>query len=149
GPYPTSLPPCSHATLIFLCCRQGSINPKISQLIRRAVEKEPKRRWQAVGDMRVEIEAAMADPNEQAVAHRPIWKRMIPSVVTAAVVTAATVGVMWNFQPTKTTGGLTRFPFVIPEGQRFTRTGRHVLAISPDGANLVYVANNQLYLRTM
>ena len=74
---------------------------------------------------------------------------MIPIVVTGAVVPAATVGVMWNFQPTKTAGGLTRFPFVIPEGQRFTRTGRHIVAISPDGANIVYVANNQLYLRTM
>src|SRR5215471_14670609 len=52
------------------------LNPKIPQLIRRAVEKEPRRRWQAIGDMRVEIEAATANPYEQAVAHRPIWKRM-------------------------------------------------------------------------
>src|SRR5262245_51060060 len=124
------------------------LNSKIPQLIRRAVEKEPKRRWQAVGDMRVELEAARANPYEEAVARRPLWKRAIPIVVTAVVVAAAMAGVMWNPRTTRP-AGLTRFPFVIPEGQRFTRTGRHVLAISPDGANLVYVANNQLYLRTM
>jgi eukaryotic-like serine/threonine-protein kinase len=124
------------------------LNPKISQLIRRAVEKEPKRRWQAVGDMRVEIEAVRANPYEEAVVSRPLWKRAIPIVVTAVVVAAATAAVMWNVRTTKL-AALTRFPFVIPEGQRFTRTGRHVVAISPDGANFVYVANNQLYLRTM
>ena len=31
----------------------------------------------------------------------------------------------------------------------FTRPGRHVIALSPDGTSLVYVANEQLYLRKM
>ena len=124
------------------------LNSKIPQLIRRAVEKEPKRRWQAVGDMRVELEATRANPYEEAVVSRPLWKRAIPIVVTAVVVAAATAAVMSNLRTTKP-AGLTRFSFVIPEGQRFTRTGRHLVALSPDGANLVYVANNQLYLRTM
>src|SRR5262249_23585438 len=118
------------------------------QLIRRAVEKEPRRRWQAIGDMRVEIEAARANPFEEAVVRRPLWKRAIPIVVTAVLVGAATAAVMWNLRTTRT-ASVTRFAFVIPEGQRFTRTGRHLVALSPDGANLVYVANNQLYLRTM
>src|SRR5262249_29525233 len=61
---------------------------------------------------------------------------------------AGTAGLMWNFGTTKQ-AGLTRFPFVLPEGQRLTRAGRHVVAISPNGANIVYVANNQLYLRAM
>jgi len=124
------------------------LNPKIPQLIRRAVEKEPKRRWQAVGDMRVEIEAAAASPYEEAVGRQPLWKRAIPIVVTSVVVAAAMAVIMWNPRTTRPSG-LTRFPFVIPEGERFTRTGRHAVAISPDGANLVYVANTQLYLRTM
>jgi len=124
------------------------LNPKIPQLIRRAVEKEPRRRWQAVGDMRVEIEAATGNPYEEAVGRRPLWKRAIPIVVTGVVVAAAMAGIMWNPRTTRPSG-LTRFSFVIPEGQRLTRTGRHVVAISPGGANMVYVANNQLYLRSM
>jgi serine/threonine-protein kinase len=126
----------------------AKLNPKISQLIRRAAEKEPKRRWQAVGDMRVEIESAMSAPYEEAATHRPLWKRAIPIVVTAIVVAATTAGVMWHPRTVKP-AGLTRFPFVIPADQRFTRPGRHIVAISPDGANIVYVANRQLYLRAM
>jgi serine/threonine-protein kinase len=37
----------------------------------------------------------------------------------------------------------------LPEGQSLTPAGRRNLAISPDGANLVYVANNRLMLRPM
>jgi len=38
-----------------------SLPPRVQQLLRRAMEKEPKRRWQDVGDMRVEIESMLAD----------------------------------------------------------------------------------------
>src|SRR5215468_2338977 len=86
------------------------LNSKIPQLIRRAVEKEPKRRWQAVGDMRVEIEAARANPYEEAVVRRPLWKRAIPIVVTAVLVGAATAAVMWNLRTTRT-ANVTRFAF--------------------------------------
>src|SRR5215831_11382920 len=88
------------------------LNPKIPQLIRRAVEKEPRRRWQAVGDMRVEIEAAAASPYEEAVGRQPLWKRAIPIVVTSVVVAAAMAVIMWNPRTTRPSG-LTRFPFVI------------------------------------
>src|SRR5262245_58613356 len=36
--------------------------------------------------------------------------------------------------------------FKLPVGQQFTNTGRQLLSISPDGAQMVYVANTQLYL---
>jgi eukaryotic-like serine/threonine-protein kinase len=130
------------------------INPKLPQLIRRAVEKQPKRRWQAIGDLHIELEAAMSDPFgsqlliERTLPRRPLWKRAIPIVLTAVVVAAVTAAITWKFRPVRT-GGLTRFSFAIPEGQRLTRGGRHLIALSPDGANLVYVADNQLYLRAM
>jgi Tol biopolymer transport system component len=44
---------------------------------------------------------------------------------------------------------VTRFTVPLPEGQAFTNTGNHVLAISPDGRRVVYVANQQLYLRDL
>jgi serine/threonine-protein kinase len=44
---------------------------------------------------------------------------------------------------------LTRFTVPLPEGQRFTNAGRQVVALSPDGANLVYVANTRLFLRPL
>ena len=39
-----------------------NLNPRISELLRRCLEKNPKKRWQAVGDLRVEIEAIAAAP---------------------------------------------------------------------------------------
>lgn len=42
-----------------------------------------------------------------------------------------------------------RFPITLPEGVSFTTTSRQLVALSPDGGRLVYVANNQLYLREM
>jgi len=36
--------------------------------------------------------------------------------------------------------------FKLPTGQQFTNTGRQLLSISPDGSQMVYVANTQLYL---
>ena len=133
----------------------ANINPRIEELIRRCLEKDAKRRRQAIGDVRVEIESVLADPNGaqfrgQSAHQRPDWRRTaLISAATAVVVAAATAATMWTRQPPHVAATTTRFPFVLPEGQLFTRTGRQVLAISPDGTRLVYVANNQLYLRLM
>src|SRR5262249_8172044 len=40
----------------------ANLNPKIPDLLHRALVKNPKRRWYAVGDLRFEIEAALAAP---------------------------------------------------------------------------------------
>ena len=39
--------------------------------------------------------------------------------------------------------------YSLPEGQQFSNLGRQVIAISPDGSQLVYVANNRLYAKPM
>jgi serine/threonine-protein kinase len=41
-----------------------------------------------------------------------------------------------------------RFSFVLPDGQQFSGNARR-LAVSPDGATIVYVANGQLYRRPL
>ena len=129
------------------------MNPRLHQLLRRCLAKDRKKRWYAIGDVRVEIEA-IADGNgpefRAAVAEkaRPLWKQAIAFVLTAVLVASLTAVGIWNFRPSERPH-FTRFSYTLPQGQRFSRTGRHLLAISPDGTNIVYVANNQLYLRTM
>ena len=34
----------------------GNLNPRVHELVRRCLEKQPKRRWQAMGDLRAELE---------------------------------------------------------------------------------------------
>ena len=132
----------------------GNLNPRIHELIRRSLEKEPKRRWQAVGDMRVEIERLISDPEgmiavpQQAAKPRPLWQRSIPLLVTALVAGLIASYAAWNLKQTPA-AAITRFPLTLPAEQVFTRTGRPILAISPDGTKVVYVANNQLFLRQM
>ena len=71
-------------------------------------------------------------------------------MVAAAVVASAMVGAAaWTLKPTPPPPSLLGFAFALPEGQQFTSVNARRLAISPDGTQLVYVANSQLYLRSM
>jgi serine/threonine-protein kinase len=130
-----------------------NIHSRVLELIRRCLAKDPKKRWHAAADIRVEIETILTEssglkaPEVHVVEHRPLWKRLVPVVVTAIFVAAVTTGVVWNVRPETRPPEVSRFSFVLPEGQSLTRLGRPVVDISPDGQNIVYVANQQLYLR--
>src|SRR5262249_26343700 len=59
---------------------------------------------------------------------------------------AAVVG--WNFKPSPAPP-IMRFPFPLGLSQNLTNLPRSALTISPDGAQIVYTANSQLYRRWM
>ena len=83
-----------------------------------------------------------------AIQPRPLWRRALP-VVAAAVVASAMVGAAaWTLKPTPPLP-VTRFALALGEGQQIRVVSNQSLAVSPDGTQLVYVANNQLYLRSM
>jgi len=134
-----------------------NLNPRLPELLKRCLEKNPKRRWQAVGDLRAEVEAVAAAPRAVAVPTltqsiaqpQPLWRRAIP-VLGAVVVTGVlfVTGAMY-FRPSTTPPTITRFPFTLAEGQQFTNAGRQVVSISPDGTQMVYVASQRLYRRSM
>ena len=128
----------------------ANLHPIVQLLLRRCLEKEPKDRWHAAGDVRLEIERALADPDGvfvQPVADviqappRPILRWIVGTAVLSAIVAVAAT---WNLKPSEPRP-ISRFSHVPPEDQ-FTGAG---LAVSPDGSQFVYVANQQLYLRSM
>jgi serine/threonine-protein kinase len=131
------------------------LNPLVERLLRRCMEKNPKRRWHAVGDLRVELEAVLADPGGLIVEEQikriqpaPSWKRSI-AVLLTIVLTALIAGALaWLFKPSPALM-ITRFPIPLGEGQTFTLVARRYVAISPDGTQVVYVANQRLYHRWM
>jgi serine/threonine-protein kinase len=131
------------------------LSPKLVDLIGRCLAKDPKRRWHAVADVRMEIEAIQADPRgltlraEPTEARRPLWRRAVPIAATAVVTAAIVAAAASSLRPEPPASPVTRFTIPIPEGQELTRLGRHNIALSPDGQSLVYVANTQLYLRRM
>ena len=128
------------------------LNPRIAELIQRCLEKNPKKRWQAIGDVRSEIERIAPVARSTAIVPiappRALWKRAL-SVSAAATAGAIVAGVaVWYLKPAAPLP-VARFSFALPVGQEFTNTGRQVIAISRDGSQLVYVANRQLYLRSL
>jgi eukaryotic-like serine/threonine-protein kinase len=49
----------------------GNLNPRIRELLSRCLDKNPKSRWQAVGDIRIEIDSILANRSSVSVAAQP------------------------------------------------------------------------------
>ena len=128
------------------------VSPNTRLLLQCCLEKDCKKR---IGDMSTArfliTQPAIVDP-AAGVSVRPptpMWRRVAPFVVTAAVAAALMAGVLWALRPTPVPVMISRFTIPLPEGQVFTNDGRHVVAISPDGGQIVYVADGRLHLRSM
>src|SRR5262249_5891757 len=132
----------------------ANIHPRVVDLIRRCLVKDAKGRWHAAADVRVEIETILAESQglkttDASAVRTSRWRFAAVIASTAAVVALATFGIERGLRPKSAEPPIARFSFVLPEGQSITRGGRHAIAISPDGQNIVYQANLQLYLRSM
>src|SRR5215510_14661350 len=132
-----------------------NLNPRIRDLLRRCLEKNPRRRWYAIGDVRLEIEAVRANPVAEAaeqpapmIRTKPSWKRVAPAFVATLILGALAGMSVWYLRPS-VPPAVTRFVISLGEGQQFTNTGRNVVAISRDGTQIIYVANRGLYHRSM
>jgi serine/threonine-protein kinase len=128
----------------------------IRRLLRRALEKDRRRRLADAGDLRLEIDDAsssttdaIAVASSDAFPRPPAWR--LPLIVAVAVVVGALIAgaIMWIIRPTSDTPAIARFAVTIPDDQQLQENGRTVLAISPDGSKFVYAANGRLYLRSL
>jgi serine/threonine-protein kinase len=129
-----------------------NLNPRLCELLRRCLAKNRKDRLHAAADVRIEMSSIIAEPQRidtQPEERRPpFWKWALPTVITGLALAAIAGVFMWQMRP-ESSAPVIRFSYVFPKGQEFTRGGRHVLALSPDGSNLVFVSNQQLYLKPM
>lgn len=128
-------------------------NPRLIELVKRCLEKSPKRRWQHVGDVRAELESLAASPRSTVMAPvqappAPFWKRaLVPAAVTI-VAAALTGAAVWNIRP-EPSAAVVRMQARLPDGQTWAYTGRRLVDISRDGSRLAYVAGNKLYVRDL
>ena len=132
-----------------------NLNPRIQELLQRCLEKNPKRRWQAVGDLRTELETISTAPRavsfttSVAAPQRPIWRRGIPILASTIIFSILAAVATWMLKPS-TPATVTKFAVTLPEDQNLgPATSRQLVTISSDGTKLVYLANNQLFLRQM
>ena len=126
----------------------------VRRLLERCLNRDLRRRLGDIREARIAIEDHLADPSggiaqlvPDAVQSPP--RRILPWVLAGVVLSALITGIaVWNLKP-EAPGTVTRFSHVLPVGQEFTNTVRTVVAVSPDGSRMVYVANQQLYIRVM
>jgi serine/threonine-protein kinase len=130
------------------------LNPRLVEVLRRCLEKNPKKRWHAAADVRVEIESLIGRgvvvDNRPAPTPSPgrVWTRAASAALFAIVGAGLGAYGAWTLRPLPTSH-IMRFTIPLPEGQLFSNQGRQALALSPDGTQLVYVANNRLFLRPL
>ena len=126
----------------------------VRRLIARCLDRDVRRRLRDIGEARIVLEdpaAIITAEGREAPSlapARPLWRRAMPLILSAIIAggLAGTAG--WYFKPS-TPLPVTRFQFTLPEGQSFSGVARRVLDISPDGTQIVYVANGRLYLQSM
>jgi len=127
----------------------------VRALIERCLVKD---RRQRVADVAV-VQFVLADPTAVASRAAPAvaattqpgarWRSLAP-MLAASLLTAIVVGTgAWALlRFPRTAAPVARFPLMLPEGQTLT-TVRSVVAISPDGTALAYVAGSRLFVRSL
>ena len=76
----------------------------------------------------------------------PRWRLAAGAAAIALVALAVGGAVGWQFAPAATSM-VAHLSFPLPEGQQLSRPGHQFVAISPDGTQIVYVADGRLYIR--
>jgi len=126
----------------------------VSRLLARCLDRDVRRRLRDIGEARIVLEDPDAfddGPAALAAAPFPRANRVrllgLAAIAGVAVVAAAT----WLMVTRPATPlPVTRFINTLPEGRSLTLpTPRHIVALSADGSQMVYAANDRLYLQAM
>ena len=124
--------------------------PPVRRLLRRALERDRRRRLVDIADARLELDDAASSADEIQPIPRSIgrWRHWLAFGTVAAIAASVAGTAVWITRP-ELPRQIARFTITLPPDQQFTATGRHFVAISPDGSRIAYVANNRMYLRAM
>src|SRR5215831_7027767 len=126
----------------------------LRRLLARCLTRNPKDRLRDIGEARVAIRQYLANPSAEVEPKMPAEARgkgsgqWIPWALCALLFLCLAAVVGWNFKPPPAPP-ITRFPFPLGPSQNLPFLIRPALTISPDGAQIVYMANSQLYRRSM
>src|SRR6185436_2671210 len=132
----------------------------VVRLLRRCLEKDARRRLRDIGEARFELEESKAGSNAAIASHpasspasvaaRP-RRRLIVALCTLVLGAAVGTAAMWLSRraPSSDQRPTSTFAITLPQDQKFTLPTRQMIALSPRGTHLAYVANSRLYLRAL
>jgi Tol biopolymer transport system component len=128
--------------------------PALGRLVRTCLAKDPDDRFQTAHDLGLQLKWIDEGGSAAGLPAPVIAKRkrrelaMWIGIAAAAALVAAAAA--WLLKPEPVVKNVvSRFSYPLPGDQIFTRVGRHGIAISPDGTKIAYVANQQIYLRSL
>jgi serine/threonine-protein kinase len=131
----------------------ANLHPRLTDLLRRCLRKDAKHRYQDIGDVRMDLDAILADPSGpivepvtrvDATPRSSLW--WAAAVLVAAVVAGA-AGWVLKPAPPSDPRLVNRFEYWLPDGLDFHNRSANVIALAPDGQSYVYNATGGLYLR--
>src|SRR5262245_30948656 len=113
-----------------------NLPPRLTELVTRCLEKHPKRRWQAMGDVRYELEVIARTPRspdqgtQARTASQTLWRRALAPLGALALGAAIAAAFMLVRPASPPPDPIS---FEIP-----TNANAPVMAPSPDGRHVVY-----------
>jgi len=136
-----------------------AIHPRVTDVIRRCLRKDPKRRLRDIGDAVVELDDAMsASPASGLIAMPAPRTRstILPWAVASVAILAAAAAIWPTFRaraPEPNPRSIARVTLPLPPNATMFLGRGSSVAISPDGTRVVYPATinarTQLYLRAI
>jgi Tol biopolymer transport system component len=126
----------------------------VDEVVAGCLAKDRDDRWQSARDVMRQLEwiaaqkAAVNDASGRPQTAGALRFALIGAAVAGALATAS-VSAWWLTLAPPAAAVVARFTIDLPSDQAFTRAGRRAIALSPDGTQLVYVANRQIYLRNL
>jgi Tol biopolymer transport system component len=134
---------------------------KVSDLLRRCLQKDPRERLHDIADARIEIEetltaSATVVPIASTTGRASGWRHRIPWAIAFVIGAVLVTTAVWFFHRTPPTAQqpVSRFAITLPAGQQLAGLDDGpAVALSPDGTHLAYVVqqggSQQLYLRSL
>ena len=125
-----------------------NLNPRVVDLLRRCLDKNPKRRWHAAGDLRAELEivAASTETSAGSTKQDPAYvRRERQAWFAAAGAALAAIGLaipaVMHFREAPSEAAAIRSTLLAPDGTTLDFTnGAGLPALSPDGRRIVFGA---------
>ena len=126
---------------------------RLRQVLRACLQKEPKDRIRDIGDVSLAMDGTFDAPTPET--HSPatplqlqVWQRPIPLALAVLALVAITGLAVWSLiRPAPQ--AVSRFEIPLRAEETFTGFGRHMVAVSPDGRQIVYTTTDGLALRSL